>query len=71
MQADGNEARVFSFKKRNLTKTHIETEYETKWRKSRLTEGTKKLLHDEALNKIDNHYSELPSLGKIYINPNF
>lgn len=71
MQADGNEARVFSFKKRNLTKTHVETEYETKWRKSRLTEGTKKLLHDEALNKIDNHYSELPSLGKIYINPNF
>ena len=71
MQADGNQARTFSFKKRNLTKTHIETEYEAKWRKSRLTEGTKKLLHDECLNKIDAHYSELPSLGKIYINPDF
>ena len=71
MQTDGNQARTFSFKKRNLTKTHVETEYETKWRKSRLTDGTKKLLHDECLNKIDTHYAELPSLGKIYVSPDF
>ena len=66
-----SEARTFTFTKDHRVKTHVETDYETKWRKSRISEGTKKLLHDTALEKIDNHYAELPSLGKIYVADEF
>ena len=71
LSEDSNESRTFTFTKYNRVKTHIETDYETKWRKSRLSPGTAKLLHDEVLAKIDRHYSELPPLGKIYINSDF
>jgi len=71
LSVDSNASRTFTFTKYNRVKTHVETEYETKWRKSRLTSGTAKLLHDEVLTKIDTHYSELPSLGKIYLNKDF
>ena len=71
LSVDSNASRTFTFTKYNKVKTHIETDYEAKWRKSRLTAGTAKLLHDEVLAKVDNHYSELPSLGKIYLNKDF
>jgi hypothetical protein len=69
--ADTEEARTFSFYAKNQIKTHIETEYEARWRKSRLNEATKKLVHDVCFDKIADHYKDAEKLGKVYIAPNF
>lgn len=70
MSDDGN-ARTFTFTKNKLVKKHIETEYETTWRKSKLNEATRKLIHDACFTKIEEGYRALPSLGKVYIAPEF
>jgi hypothetical protein len=49
----------------------VETEYEARWRKSRLNDATKKLVHDTCFEKIAEHYVNTESLGKVYIAPNF
>ena len=69
--ADSEEARTFSFYANNRIKTHVETEYEARWRKSRLNDATKKLVHDTCFEKIAEHYTTTESLGKVYIAPNF
>lgn len=69
--ADTEEARTFSFYAKNRVKTHVETEYEARWRKSRLNDATKKLVHDTCFEKIAEHYVNTESLGKVYIAPNF
>ena len=69
--ADNEEARTFSFYAKNRVKTHVETEYEARWRKSRLNDATKKLVHDVCFDKIADHYKATESLGKVYIAPNF
>ena len=69
--ADSEDARTFSFYAKNKVKTHQETEYEAQWRKSRLNASTKKLVHDVCFEKIESHYRELESFGKVYIAPNF
>ena len=69
--ADSEDARTFSFYAKNKVKTHQETEYEARWRKSRLNASTKKLVHDVCLDKIESHYRELESFGKVYVAPNF
>jgi len=69
--ADNEEARTFSFYAKNRIKTHIETEYEARWRKSRLNDATKKLVHDMCFEKIAEHYVNTESLRKVYIAPNF
>ena len=69
--ADTEEARTFSFYAKNKIKTHIETEYEARWRKSRLNDATKKLVHDVCFDKIADHYKDAEKLGKVYIAPNF
>ncbi len=69
--ADTEEARTFSFYAKNRIKTHIETEHEARWRKSRLNDATKKLVHDVCFEKIAEHYVNTESLGKVYIAPNF
>ena len=69
--ADNEEARTFSFYAKNRVKTHVETDYEARWRKSRLNDATKKLVHDTCFEKIAEHYVNTESLGKVYIAPNF
>jgi hypothetical protein len=69
--ADNEDARTFSFFAKNKVKTHVETEYEARWRKSRLNDATKKLVHDMCFEKIAEHYVNTESLGKVYIAPNF
>ncbi len=69
--ADTEDARTFSFYAKNKIKTHVETEYEARWRKSRLNDATKKLVHDVCFDKIAGHYKASESLGKVYIAPNF
>jgi hypothetical protein len=69
--ADNDEARTFSFFAKNRIKTHVETEYEARWRKSRLNDATKKLVHDTCFDKIAERYKAAESLGKVYIAPNF
>lgn len=71
INADNEEARTFSFYAKNKIKTHFETEYEARWRKSRLNDATKKLVHDVCFNKIEEHYRATESLGKVYIDPRF
>lgn len=71
VMADSDEARTFSFYAKNRVKVHVETEYEARWRKSRLNDATKKLVHDTCLAKIEGHYRALESLGKVYIHPDF
>ena len=69
--ADNESARTFSFFAKNKVKTHIETEYEARWRKSRLNDATKKLVHDVCFDKIAGHFKAAESLGKVYIDPKF
>ena len=69
--ADTEKARTFSFYAKNHIKTHTETEYEARWRKSRLNDATKKLVHDVCFDKIAEHYKAAEKLGKVYIAPNF
>ena len=69
--ADTEDARTFSFYAKNKVKTHIETEYEARYRKSRLNDATKKLVHDVCFDKIAGHYKAAEKLGKVYIDPKF
>ena len=69
--ADTEEARTFSFYAKHRVKTHVETEYEARWRKSRLNDATKKLVHDVCFDKIAGHYKAAEKLGKVYIDPKF
>ena len=63
--------RTFIFSKDYLLKRHTETEYETKWRKSALSDKKINLIKSTLQCKIKSYYSALPSLGKIYISPEF
>lgn len=71
MSEDKADGRVFSFTKNNKVKRHVETDYEAKWRKSKLNDATKKLLHDIALDKIKESYKAMGSLGKVYVSDAF
>jgi hypothetical protein len=69
--ADDGQARTFTFTKNNLVRHHIETEYETTWRKSKLNDATRKLVYNSCLTLIEDAYKAQPSLGKVYIADNF
>ena len=71
LEEEAGKSRTFTFTKNNLVKKHVETDYETKWRKSRLSSGTIKFLHEACVEKIYAYYSALTSLGKVYINDAF
>jgi hypothetical protein len=71
LSEDDNEARTFTFFHNNKVKVHRETEYEAVHRKSRLNEATRKFLANILLEKIKAYYSNLPKLGKIYVNDMF
>lgn len=71
LEEEAGKSRTFTFTKNNLVKKHIETDYETKWRKSRLSSGTIKFLHEACIEKIYEYYRSLESLGKVYISDNF
>lgn len=66
-----DKARTFSFYKNNRLKYHIETEYEKKWKKTVLKEELKNKLFNYVINKIKVYYSNLPKLGKAYIEDKF
>ena len=66
-----NKKRIFTFKHNNLSKSHIETDYEYMWRKSRLDDKKSALLKNIVLNKIISYYSNTEKLGKIYISNEF
>lgn len=71
LTADDGNARTFAFTKNGLVKKHIETDYETKWRKSKLNDSTRSFLHDACMNQIKAGYEAQESLGKVYIAENF
>ncbi len=71
LSADDNNPRSFTFFSDNKVKTHRETEYEATWRKSRLSASTRNFLSDVLLSKVRDYYKRLPSMGKIYVAPNF
>lgn len=68
---DDSEARTFTFFRNNKVKVHRETEYEAKYRKSRLNESTCKFLAEACIERIKEYYRALPTLGKVYVAPNF
>ena len=68
---DDGAPRTFVFTKNNLVRKHAETEYEAKWRKSRLNEATRKVIYDYCMKLIEEAYRAQPSLGKVYIADNF
>lgn len=71
LSVDEDTARTFTFFSNNKVKVHRETEYEARYRKSRLNACTGKLLHDICLEKIKEYYRSLPSFGKVYVADNF
>lgn len=71
LEEEAGKSRTFTFTKNNLVKKHVETDYETKWRKSRLSSGTVKFLHEACVEKIYAYYRSLESLGKVYVSDTF
>lgn len=71
LSKDDNDARTFTFFRNNKVRVHHETDYEAKYRKSRLNDGTRKFLAGACLEKIKDYYRALPSLGKVYVADNF
>lgn len=71
LTADDGNARTFAFTKNGLIRKHIETDYETKWRKSKLNDSTRNFLHDACMDQIKAGYEAQESLGKVYIAENF
>ena len=71
LSKDDDSARTFTFFRNNKVTVHRETEYETTYRKSKLNEATRKFLADVLLNKIKTYYTNLPKLGKVYVNDAF
>lgn len=71
LTADDGNARTFAFTKNGLVRKHTETDYETKWRKSKLNDSTRSFLHDACMNQIKAGYEAQESLGKVYIAENF
>ena len=71
LMEDNGGNRTFTFTKNRLVKKHIETEYEAKWRKSRLNDATRKLVKDATFAQIEAGYRAQPSLGKVYVSPDF
>ena len=71
LSKDDTAARTFTFFRNNKVRVHHETDYETKYRKSRLNENTCKFLADACLEKIKEYYRALPNLGKVYVADNF
>lgn len=71
LMEDNGGNRIFIFTKNRLVKKHIETNYEAKWRKSKLNESTRKMVHDVVFAKIEAGYRAQPSLGKVYVSPEF
>ena len=63
--------RTFTFTKNKRVKRHVETDYETKWRKSRLTSGQIDSLVSTGLERIIASYQTMPTLGKVYVADNF
>ena len=71
LSTDNGEARTFTFYRNNAVVSHNETDYEAKYRKSKLNESTRKLLNTVCLDKIKEYYRSLSNLGKVYIADNF
>lgn len=71
LSSDDGNRRTFTFTKNNRVKKHTETDYEAKWRKSKLNDSTRKLLHDVCMNKVKEYYASLGSLGNVYVADNF
>lgn len=63
--------RFFSFKRRNAEITHLEDEYETKYRKSALSEEKKNRVINKLKELLKEHYSYSKKLGKVYISDDF
>ena len=68
---DSEGSRSFVFTQDKRVKTHVETDYEALWRKSRLNKSTTDLVRKICVDKINEYYKNLPSLGKIYVDPAF
>ena len=71
LMEDNGGNRTFTFTKNRLVKKHTETEYEAKWRKSRLNDATRKVVRDATFTQIEAGYRAQPSLGKVYVSPDF
>ncbi len=71
LSSDDGDSRTFNFFKNNLVKHHYETEYETKWRKSRLSERMRELVLNYGTELIIEGFKSQTSLGKVYIADNF
>ena len=71
LMEDNGGNRTFTFTKNRLVKKHKETDYEAKWRKSRLNEATRKLVKDATFTQIEAGYRAQPTLGKVYVSPDF
>lgn len=71
LSEDDSKARTFTYFYDNKVRTYKETEYEAKYRKSRLNESTRKYLASICIDKIKEYYKSLPSLGNIYVADNF
>lgn len=71
VQDDYKTPRVFHYSYNNLTKYHEESDYEFKYRKSKLSPSLKTKLVITLREMIENYYKSLPSLGKIYVNEEF
>lgn len=63
--------RVFTFYNNNKIKTHVETDYEATWRKTKLSYDKKMFIKGFLLGKIELYYESLEKIGKVYLDERF
>lgn len=63
--------RTFTFYRDHKVHKHVETEYETTWRKSDLAPFQQSRLLEAVVDRMEDYYSSLPSLGKVFIGSEF
>lgn len=68
---DDGSARTFSYYAKHRTHVYTESEMEVAHRKSRIVPYIGRMVHERLFEKVQSYYRSLPSLGKIYISPQF
>jgi len=63
--------RTFTFYRDHKLHKHVETEYETTWRKSDLAPFQQSRLLEAVVDRMEDYYFNLPSLGKVFIGSEF
>lgn len=71
LSMDNGAPRTFTFTRNGKVHKHLETDYETRWRKSRLSAKQTVMLEEVGRERIVEAYQTMPTIGKVYVDDAF